>query len=203
MNLNWKKEEVKIEQSEFLTKKRKYNQIVPYEGNIYGSSNKVEYNAKTAKNNIVEKNDLDNEKPKKASRNVPLLLYVYSYSIFNICIFCIFLYISFCAVLLIKSEITSKIRVRRKVIEKIIERARYNYNINKCEPNQRVPALQNLCNKWECEMSRGLESVEIFKIVGEVFGDVIDAFISRFSMKSIICSLSFFTVYLFLRNRNK
>ncbi|KAM0685794.1 hypothetical protein COBT_002992, partial [Conglomerata obtusa] len=168
--LNWKREEKKIEQSEFITKKRKYHQIVPYIEKQASINHKIKVTA--------EKNQATSEN-KISIHNLPYLMYTYTYSLMNICVLFVMVYIAVTTMLMFHKEINSKIKIRRKMIERIIEKAKYNYVVNKCEPNQRVPALQGLCDKWECEMSRGIDSVEVFKIVSEVVGDVIDTFVGR------------------------
>lgn len=192
--LNWKREEKKVEQSDFITKKRKYNQIVPYtekpEPTIDNLKPKTENPHTTSSTKI-------------SIHTLPYLLYTYTYALMNICMLILLAYIAVTTILMFQKEINGKIKIRKKIIIKIIEKAKYNYAVNKCEPNQRVPALQGLCDKWECEMSRGIDSVEVFKIISEVIGDFIDTFVGRISLRSVAFGLAFFSVYLLLRNKNK
>lgn len=133
--------------------------------------------------------------------NLPNYLLHYANTIFNTILLLIFSYILISSILLLRKDIKDKIKIQKKAIEILIKKSTYNYHINKCEPNQRVPALQNLCSKWECDMNRSIDSVQVLKIIAEVIGDFIDTFVGKISYRSIIFGAIILVSYLIIRKR--
>lgn len=94
-----------------------------------------------------------------------------------------------------------KIRDRRFELEKIIEDAKMNYKINLCDPSTRVPALENVCNKWECTIKNGNGSIKYTTVFFEVFGEVIDGFVGKFSLRSSAIVGIFLIIFLKFRTK--
>ncbi|EOB12003.1 Nucleus export protein BRR6 [Nosema bombycis CQ1] len=97
----------------------------------------------------------------------------------------------------IQKDLMHKIKEKKMELNQIVEMAKKNYEINKCERSTRVPALESVCNKWECTINNG--SIGYTKVFFEVFGEVIDGFIRKFSVRSSIILIVFFVIYLKFR----
>jgi len=96
----------------------------------------------------------------------------------------------------LQRDIRYKVSNRKMHIKKEVEDARASYEINRCHPDTRVPAIEELCNRWECTIKNGNGSVGYTRIIAEVFGDVLDGFVRKFSMKSSLIMGFFFFVFL-------
>lgn len=103
----------------------------------------------------------------------------------------------------LQRDIRYKITNRRTQIKHQIEEAREAYRINRCDPATRVPAIEELCNKWECVIKNGYGSVGYTRIIAEVFGDVIDGFVRKFSVRSSLTIGFFFILFLMFRRAAK
>lgn len=114
----------------------------------------------------------------------------------------ILLYLLLSIVYMLHKDITARIEQRKKEIKALIKKSTYHYTVNKCHPDTRVPALQSLCSKWECEMNRNIESVEIINIFGRVVGDFIDTFVNKLSYKTIGSFAFFLIIYRMFRRRS-
>lgn len=111
------------------------------------------------------------------------------------------LYLFFTSVYILQKDVSHRIIERRNALKSLIEQSKINYNLNKCDPSTRVPALQKLCTKWECQMKRSVDSVEISRIVAQVLGEVLDAFVKSIGFKTLGYIIIIFIVYLYFRKR--
>ncbi|EJW04496.1 hypothetical protein EDEG_01289 [Edhazardia aedis USNM 41457] len=132
---------------------------------------------------------------------LPNIILHYIYVLYTTLLFCTLIYFIISGTFIIKNDIQTKINARRIQIRSLIERSKYNYNINKCHPSTRVPALQDLCETWECQMNSCINSVEILRIIGEVLGEVIDAFVSKVSFKTVLTVGILMSIYMFFRRK--
>lgn len=58
------------------------------------------------------------------------------------------------------------------------------YAINRCEPDQRVPQLFEVCAKWERCMKAPKQAVTA-KLIAQTLAEVINAFVSPLSLKAV------------------
>lgn len=103
---------------------------------------------------------------------------------------------TFFAILLIlitiKFILAAKNDIKEKTLKSIesnrnkIEECRRNYKINRCNPEERVPALEAQCNEWEaCMLSNPLEN-EVTKVAFKIAGETFEAFFSSMSIRSTL-----------------
>lgn len=134
----------------------------------------------------------------KALLSLPRNFFYYLVFVFDAVFMLIFLYAFLQLFFFIQKDLMHKIKEKATELEQIVEMAKHNYLINKCDRSTRVPALESVCNKWECTINNG--SIEYTKVFFEVFGEVIDGFIRKFSVRSTIVVGVFMVIYLKYRN---
>lgn len=139
--------------------------------------------------------------PLKKILYAPVILIKAIPSIISTTFLLLLLYLFLTSIYIVQKDIQHRIMERRNAIESLVKTSKYNYFLNKCEPSQRVPALQKLCSKWECEMNRSVDSVEICRIVAEVLGEFVDSFVGRIGLKTLGYALVVFIVYLYMQRR--
>ncbi|KAI8382454.1 Di-sulfide bridge nucleocytoplasmic transport domain-containing protein [Blakeslea trispora] len=61
----------------------------------------------------------------------------------------------------------------------------YQYDINRCAPHTRLPAVQNLCREWEQCMYRPMY-VSKSQILAETLASMLNAFVNTLSLKSLV-----------------
>lgn len=141
--------------------------------------------------------------PSKTWKFLTLLPYVtisYLHLFLNVVVIFLLIYGSVSMALFLRNDIHSKISERRTFLKNLIETSKKNYELNKCHPSTRVPAIDKKCTEWEIIMNKKMSSVELTRIVVEVFGEACDGFINKISVKSCVVCGIFFTVFLLFRN---
>jgi hypothetical protein len=98
-------------------------------------------------------------------------------------------------------DINHRIRDRKIQIEQEVAEARASYAVNRCDPKTRAPALETVCNEWECIIRNGHGSVGYTRIIADVLADVVDSFIRRFSIRSSLVLGFFLALFLLFRKR--
>ena len=83
-------------------------------------------------------------------------------------------------------DILHKISQKRQIINQTINEAKYNYQINKCDPITRVPALESQCTQWDNTIRNGFTTLSYTTIVVEMIAECIDNFISNMAYKTLI-----------------
>lgn len=127
----------------------------------------------------------------------------YLHLISNFVVVSLLCYASIYVLVSIQGDIRHKITDKRMRIEQEINETEKLYKINKCDPSTRVPAMEDLCNRWECVIKNGYGSVGYTRIIAEVFGDVIDGFVRKFSIRSSLVMGFFFIIFLVFRKTAK
>ncbi|WUR03583.1 nucleus export protein [Vairimorpha necatrix] len=125
------------------------------------------------------------------------LVYKYLFRITDVFISSLILYLIFQLFFFLQRDILRKISIKKYELDKLIEEALTNYKINKCSKSTRVPALNDICNKWECVINNG--SIKYTNVIFEVIGDVCSGFIDEVSWKSIGVVSIFLIIYLKFR----
>ncbi|KAF9764005.1 Nucleus export protein BRL1 [Nosema granulosis] len=130
---------------------------------------------------------------------IPRAFMHYLYFIFDAIFMMVIIYAILQLFIFLQKDLMHKIREKTTELNQIVEMAKFNYKINKCKRSTRVPALENVCNKWECTIKNG--SIGYTKVFFEVFGDVLDGFIRKFSVRSTIVLSIFLLIYLKYRTK--
>lgn len=184
---------ISVNSSPFLTSSYANYQIVPY------TSPKIQKITTIKKRSF--KKLLHHLPSFKSMINIPILLIKSIPSLISSSFLILILYLFLSSVYILQKDISHKIVERRNAIKALVQQGSYNYYVNKCEPHQRVPALQKMCSKWECQMSRSIDSVEITRIVAEVVGEFLNSFVERIGVKTLVYGLVIFIVYLYFKRK--
>lgn len=134
---------------------------------------------------------------------IPIVLIGYLHLVLNFVLIALICYAFIYILISVQRDIRHRITDRRTKIRQEISEAKGLYEINRCDPSSRVPAMEGLCNKWECVIKNGYGSIGYTRIIAEVFGDVIDGFVRKFSVRSSLVMGFFFTVFLVFRRSAK
>ena len=116
----------------------------------------------------------------------PKLLIRYTYALSNFFIMLSFIYIVGFIIYFFQVDILHKISQKRQIINQTINEAKYNYQINKCDPITRVPALESQCTQWDNTIRNGFTTLSYTTIVVEMIAECIDNFISNMAYKTLI-----------------
>lgn len=130
---------------------------------------------------------------------IPRMLMNYLYFLFDAIFMIVIIYAILQLFIFVQKDLMHKIREKSTELNQIVEMAKFNFKINKCDRSTRVPALEKVCNKWECTIKNG--SIGYTKVFFEVFGDVLDGFIRKFSIRSMIVIGVFMLIYLKYRTK--
>lgn len=133
----------------------------------------------------------------------PVVLIGYLHLVLNLVIIGFVCYVVLHVLAGLQRDIRYKVTNRRTEIRQEIEEAEALYRVNKCDPSTRVPAIEEVCNKWECVIRNGYGSVGYTRIIAEVFGDVMDGFVRKFSVRSSLTMGFFFVLFLVFRRAAK
>lgn len=123
------------------------------------------------------------------------------HAILNAFILCVMLYTVSYALYFMTVDILYKINSKKAEARVLMSEARRLYILNRCDPSTRVPALEQQCAEWDCVSRNGLSGIKYTRIAVEMCADVLDGFVSKFSLKSCSMILGFLVVYLLLRRR--
>lgn len=96
-------------------------------------------------------------------------------------------------------DILYKIASKREETRVSIQEAERLYILNKCDPTTRVPGMEFQCGQWECLIRNGFSGIKYMRIVAEMFADVLDGFVAKFSYKSLGTILVLFVACLIFR----
>lgn len=134
---------------------------------------------------------------------LPMTVIGYLHLVLNFVVIGFVCYVIMYVLIGLERDIRYKIINRRTQIQHQIEEAKAFYKVNKCDPATRVPAIEDLCNKWECVIKNGYWSIGYTRIIAEVFGDFMDGFIRKFSIRSSLTIGFFFVLFLMFRRASK
>lgn len=96
-------------------------------------------------------------------------------------------------------DISYKIAQKKEEVRVAVDEAKRLYVLNRCDPTTRVPAMESQCGQWECLIGNGLSGIRYMRIVAEMFADILDGFVGKFSIKSLAVIVVMVAVYLVFR----
>ena len=129
----------------------------------------------------------------------PSLIIGLIHVILNLIILFAFIYLIGSVLYFCTVDIHYKINSKKEETRVLIEEAKRLYILNRCDPSTRVPALEQMCGEWDCLIRNGMSGIKYTRIAIEMLGDIIDGFISKFSIKSILFVFSFLVIYLIFK----
>ncbi|KAF7455957.1 Di-sulfide bridge nucleocytoplasmic transport domain protein [Cryptosporidium felis] len=105
--------------------------------------------------------------------------------IFSVITILFTVYVVFGVTLVIKNDIESKIQISVTSIIDEMNICSKQYVDNKCQPDQRVPAMEDKCIEWEKCMSQNPTIIARKSIfTAQIIGEIINTFFDQISFKS-------------------
>lgn len=96
-------------------------------------------------------------------------------------------------------DVSYKIAQKKEEARVIVDEAKRLYVLNRCDPTTRVPAMESQCGQWECLIRDGFSGIKYMRIIAEMFADILDGFVGKFSIKSLAVIVLMTVVYLVFR----
>lgn len=132
--------------------------------------------------------------------NVPYILSTYLQLLLNAVALIVTLYLGLAVVKAFWKDVDIKLDEMATMISIEISQCTRNYIENDCRPGLRAPALESQCLEWEKCMERDPFAVGRFKVSIETMAEVINSFIEPFSFRSIVVTMVFSLVALYISN---
>jgi len=118
--------------------------------------------------------------------DLPQLIHGYFLLFFSILIFSIIGFVVLQLVLTIRRDLKNKAsRHSSEILQQILECSN-QYQINHCDPKERVPAMQKICSEWELCMNRRPDDVIMSEVVGETIAETLNQFIKPLEIKTVV-----------------
>lgn len=130
---------------------------------------------------------------------MPALIIGYIHTLLNAFVLFAIVYVLGHLLYFITSDIIYKIQAGKEEARALISESARLYKINRCDPTTRVPALEAQCGEWDHIVRNGLSGIKYTKIVLETCADVIDGFLTKFSLRSYAVIFLLFISYLLFR----
>ncbi|CAM0140528.1 hypothetical protein VKS41_006545 [Umbelopsis sp. WA50703] len=105
---------------------------------------------------------------------------------FNLFIVLVIVYLAVQAILTIQRDVQQKVAEYSTAIMKEISVCVKLYHENRCDPENRVPAMDEPCRNWEACMDRHPDTLGRAKISAETFAEIVNGFIDPISYKSMV-----------------
>lgn len=123
----------------------------------------------------------------EAHPNVPSILSWWAQLVVNLSLFSLAVYVVFGFVSAIRAEFEQAAEeVSDGILAEMAVCAK-NYVDNKCAGNDRLPALETVCDNWERCMNRDPAKVGRAKVSAHTMAIIINSFIDPISWKAIVC----------------
>jgi len=122
-------------------------------------------------------------------------LYVFPYFIsgyiqlfFNLLIVSFCVYLLWCFYSTIRDDIETKVQLFSEEVVGQMTKCAKDFRENRCDPLERVPAMEQLCRSWEaCMQQDPMVVATRAKFSAETLGEGLNAFFEKISWKTIIC----------------
>ena len=134
----------------------------------------------------------EKQKHKKSSSSsydhtrVPLMITAYVQAIFNFLLMVGIVYAFYCFGWAVHQDIEMKAEEYRKEVASEISSCAREYETNRCDPNERIPAMQKTCEVWKNCMNQDPNVVARAKITAHTVAEILNSFIEPISYKTMI-----------------
>lgn len=118
--------------------------------------------------------------------NLPHILSYYAQFLLNVFLVFFLIYLVFCFWSAIRSDIDMKARAVAAETGVEIAACKHEYRENKCEPKDRVPAMESVCNNWEQCMKQDPTKVGRARVSAHTFAEILNSFIEPISVKAMV-----------------
>lgn len=118
-------------------------------------------------------------------RDISYTVIIYMQMAFNIIISTTVLYIFGNIILTVRQDFRLKAEEHTEALHKEKLICTNNYIINHCGQNDRIPAIEDMCNEWAACMNRD-KVVAQAKVSAEAIAEIINSFVEPISYKTLI-----------------
>lgn len=133
-------------------------------------------------------------------KEIPFIASSYLQLFFNILLLLVILYLMFAFVSTIQRDVDQKVEEYSTEILQEMAICSKEYLENRCDPSQRVPAMEKACTAWEKCMNRDPSVVGRARVSAETFAEIVNSFIEPISYKTMIFCLLLVFGSLFFSN---
>lgn len=119
---------------------------------------------------------------------------------FNLSLVLFFLYLGVQFIVAIRRDVSERIDEYSVEILQEIAQCTQAYVTNRCEPGQRVPAMEAACGAWETCMNRDPKVVGRARVGAETFAEIINGFVDGISLKTMLFSTIVLALLVVLAN---
>ncbi|KAL1405066.1 hypothetical protein Q8F55_008689 [Vanrija albida] len=131
---------------------------------------------------------------------IPAILLGYVQLVFNFSLVAGFLYVAVQFILAVRRDVQERIdEVAVEILQEIGDCSKL-YIKNRCEPELRVPAMENACYAWETCMNRDPAVVGRARVGAETFAGVINSFVDAISWKTMLFTVTTLSLLIVLTN---
>lgn len=125
----------------------------------------------------------------------------------NVAFVALFFYFGYNIFSVIHKDVDMKLEIERLKHERKIEQCKKNYEINECNPESRVRALDDFCEEWlHCMTLEGVQgtdsrfSLKRGVLWAETFGEVINAFVGSIHIRTWFILIFTISSFIFITN---
>lgn len=134
----------------------------------------------------------------EAHPNLPSVLSYYLQLGVNLVLAGVFVYIIYCAWSAVLADVDIEASKYMSQVTVEISACAKQYIDNRCDPEQRVPAMEKPCNDWERCMNRDAHKVARASVTAKTFAMIFNSFVEEFSYKSMVCLVFFLALWVWM-----
>ncbi|KAG2203698.1 hypothetical protein INT46_001728, partial [Mucor plumbeus] len=122
-------------------------------------------------------------------RDISYTVIIYVQMVFNVIISTVVLYIFIKILLTVRQDFLLKAEEHTEELYKKRLDCTNNYIINHCGQNDRIPAIEGMCNDWAACMNRDIVVAQA-KVSAEAIAEIINSFVEPISYKTLVISFA-------------
>ena len=131
---------------------------------------------------------------------LPYVISGYLQLFFNCFLVALVLYMTVQFLKTVRRDVELKVEEYQNIILNEIAQCSKHYLDNRCQPGERVPAMDKACNTWYICMNRDATEISWTKISAETIAEIINGFVEPISYKTMVFFVLFTFGLLFISN---
>ncbi|OAG31650.1 hypothetical protein NEDG_00125 [Nematocida displodere] len=120
----------------------------------------------------------------------------------NAFLICMFILLAVKFTVTVKNDLSIKYLNLIESNKSLIAESKRQYLVNRCAPEQRVPALEAQCREWEQCMAKDPFREELTKVIFKIASDSLEEFLSGVSFRTVGICMVALAVFLKMRSAN-
>jgi hypothetical protein len=116
---------------------------------------------------------------------MPYVLLGYLQFGFNTSLILVSLYLLLSFLMLLKHDVSERVSEYSIEIQQEIMHCSSQYISNRCQPGERVPAMENMCKQWEFCMNKDPKVVNKLRVAAEIVAEVVNGFVEVISWRYV------------------